>query len=197
MEKIILSNEISSVFPKSENEQFELETLEKSLTEEGCRDALLLWKEQNILLDGHRRFEICQRLSIPFDIKYLSFASMEDATGFTVRSQLSRRNLNKWQSSMLIINHRENHNKELADNNKKLIQGRGIKGQKDSDSAFSPIDVNTELAKEAAVSRYTIVKAKYIIKNGNDELHKELNSNETSINKAYHAIRRRVNTPYN
>ena len=35
--------------------------LEESLVREGCRDALVVWKAKNILLDGHTRLDICQR----------------------------------------------------------------------------------------------------------------------------------------
>ena len=44
----------------------ELQRLELSLLEEGCRDPLVVWKEQGILLDGHNRLALCQRHSIPF-----------------------------------------------------------------------------------------------------------------------------------
>ena len=33
--------------------------LEASLKADGCRDALVVWAEKHILLDGHNRFEIC------------------------------------------------------------------------------------------------------------------------------------------
>ena len=45
---LILSDEIRSIFPKSENDELEIATLEKSLLEEGCRDKLTVWKEENI-----------------------------------------------------------------------------------------------------------------------------------------------------
>ena len=33
--------------------------LEQSLLSEGCRDPLVVWKEEGVLVDGHHRLEIC------------------------------------------------------------------------------------------------------------------------------------------
>lgn len=43
----------------------ELAQLERSLLAEGCRDPLIVWKEKNILLDGHNRLSICRQHDIP------------------------------------------------------------------------------------------------------------------------------------
>jgi len=45
------------------------QTLEASLQAEGCRNALVVWPQLNgtaILLDGHARFDICQRYGIAY-----------------------------------------------------------------------------------------------------------------------------------
>ena len=42
----------------------EHEALERSLLAEGCRDALVLWRD--VLIDGHNRYEICSQHDIPF-----------------------------------------------------------------------------------------------------------------------------------
>ena len=38
--------------------------LERSLKEEGCRDAIVTWED--IILDGHNRYRICQENDIKF-----------------------------------------------------------------------------------------------------------------------------------
>jgi hypothetical protein len=42
----------------------EYQALERSILTEGCRDALVLW--QDVLVDGHNRYQICQEHGIPF-----------------------------------------------------------------------------------------------------------------------------------
>jgi hypothetical protein len=59
---IILDKEFQALIPPLSAE--EKAQLEENIVAEGCRDALITW--QGILLDGHNRFEICERLNIPF-----------------------------------------------------------------------------------------------------------------------------------
>src|SRR5690606_25040463 len=55
----------------------EYAALERSLLSEGCRDALVLWGD--ILVDGHNRYGICQKHSIPFNTtQNHTFKSMDD-----------------------------------------------------------------------------------------------------------------------
>jgi predicted transcriptional regulator len=69
--------------------------LEQSLLSEGCRDPLVVWKEENVLVDGHHRFEICERHGIPYTVKYQSFASVKEAKAWMRKNQIARRNLDK------------------------------------------------------------------------------------------------------
>lgn len=79
----------------------ERETLEASLQAEGCRDPLVVWRETNILLDGHNRYEICTRLGIPFTTIGLDFPDRELAADWIDANQLGRRNLTPDQYSLL------------------------------------------------------------------------------------------------
>jgi ParB-like chromosome segregation protein Spo0J len=54
------------------NSDEEISMLTQSLLTEGCRDPLVVWKEENTLVDGHHRYEICERHGIPFTLKNLS-----------------------------------------------------------------------------------------------------------------------------
>jgi hypothetical protein len=67
--------------------------LRQSLSEEGCRDALVVWAEKDILLDGHNRLALCRQLGIPFRVTKLSFADREAATAWFVAAQRTRRSL--------------------------------------------------------------------------------------------------------
>ncbi len=75
----------------------ELETteLEKSLSENGILMPLVVWLEQNTLIDGHRRYEIAKKLDISFFVVYKSFSSREDVLIWLINHQLSRRNVNR------------------------------------------------------------------------------------------------------
>jgi transcriptional regulator with XRE-family HTH domain len=81
--------------------------LEQSLLFEGCRDPLVVWKEENVLVDGHHRFEICERHGMPYTVKYQSFAGVEEAKAWMRKNQLARRNLDKAERDQWIKEMRE------------------------------------------------------------------------------------------
>lgn len=65
------------------------------------RDRLVLWG--NILLDGHNRYEICQRLSIKFKTMQIELSGREAAEVWIIKNQLARRNISPYQRSLLAI----------------------------------------------------------------------------------------------
>jgi hypothetical protein len=72
----------------------ELAGLEAQLLKDGeCRDALVVWKEENLLLDGHNRLAICKKHGLKYDVKYVSLPDREAALNWMVTNQLGRRNL--------------------------------------------------------------------------------------------------------
>ena len=56
---ITIDPEIEALIPSLKYD--EQSKLRESIKEEGCRDPLVIWKDHNILLDGHNRHAICQR----------------------------------------------------------------------------------------------------------------------------------------
>jgi len=70
-----------------------LAQLERRPARRGCRDALVVWKGENILLDGHNRLSICRQHEIPFRIEAVAFADRDAAEAYIVKHQLGRRNL--------------------------------------------------------------------------------------------------------
>jgi len=73
--------------------------LEANILAEGCRDALVLWR--GAILDGHNRFEICQRHALPFETVDLELPDREAALDWIDANQLGRRNLTPDQRSIL------------------------------------------------------------------------------------------------
>ncbi len=67
--------------------------LEASILNEGCRDPLVVWAENKILIDGHHRYEICTTHNIPYQTVEMSFASRNAVKAWMILNQLGRRNL--------------------------------------------------------------------------------------------------------
>ena len=95
MEDIIIDEEFKGLLPMLDSETLKL--LEGNIIENGCRDALVLWN--NILIDGHNRYEICTRLDIQFNTVAKEFESREEAKIWIITTQVSRRNLSPKQLS--------------------------------------------------------------------------------------------------
>ncbi len=75
--------------------------LEENVLTHGCRDALIVWRKgsQDILVDGHHRFEICTQHELPFKVEVMTFADVEEVKRWMIDNQLGRRNLRSDQLS--------------------------------------------------------------------------------------------------
>ncbi len=79
----------------------EYSSLEASLLAEGCRDALVIWAETGILLDGHNRKWICEIHGIPYQTREIVFPDRDSAMRWIITNQLARRNLTPDAASLL------------------------------------------------------------------------------------------------
>lgn len=77
----------------------ERDALEASILAEGCRDALIVWGD--LLVDGHRRYEICKAHDLEFEIAQKEFESRDQAKLWIISNQFARRNLTPKQISYL------------------------------------------------------------------------------------------------
>jgi len=71
----------------------EYETLEQSIIEEGCREPLIIWAGENILIDGYNRFKICLENKIEYKVVKREFDNENAAKNWMLMNQLGRRNL--------------------------------------------------------------------------------------------------------
>src|SRR6266700_5923091 len=84
--------------PLSEDERRQLTA---NLRAEGCCDALIVWEEEDVILDGHNRYDICQTYEIPFRTATVSLPNLDAAKAWLLAHQLGRRNLTPEQMSYL------------------------------------------------------------------------------------------------
>ena len=84
----------------------EHESLERSILAEGCRDALVVWDD--LLIDGHNRYGICQKHSLPFNtVQATQFKSMDDVHLWMIDQHLGRRSVSDFQRGVLALRKRE------------------------------------------------------------------------------------------
>ena len=95
MPEITIDEEFKNLLPALDEKTYAM--LEESLLENGCMHPLVLW--DGILIDGHNRYEICQKHEIPFKTTEKEFASRDEALIWIITTQVARRNLNPIQLS--------------------------------------------------------------------------------------------------
>lgn len=97
---IILPELQNLIAPLTEEE---LQLLEQSILAEGCREALVLWEKEGkfAIVDGHNRYQICQKHQLDFKFEVKSFADIEEVKNWMISNQLGKRNLTEQQKSYL------------------------------------------------------------------------------------------------
>lgn len=93
--KIIIDEEFKFLLPRLDPESHT--ALEASILEHGIRDAIVIWKGHDILIDGHNRYGIAQKHDLPFKTTELEFPTREDVIIWMITTQIARRNLSPLQ----------------------------------------------------------------------------------------------------
>lgn len=74
--------------------------LEENILDEGCRDPIIIWNDY--IIDGHNRYSICTKYSIPFNTVSKDFSSREEVIVWICKNQLGRRNITEETRKYLI-----------------------------------------------------------------------------------------------
>lgn len=98
--KTKIDPEFESLLPYMDQEA--IVRLEGKIRTEGCREKLIRWKEENILIEGHHRFKICERLGVIPEFHDISFPDRDAVITWIVDNQLARRNLTESQKAYFI-----------------------------------------------------------------------------------------------
>ncbi len=156
---IQIDKEFESLIPRLTDEEFS--QLEKNIIEDGCRDALVLWED--ILVDGHNRYRICQKHGIPFNTVQKDFANRDKAREWIILNQFGRRNLTAFQRAELALQ-LELWVKAEAKERQRGGRGGVLLVQKSSQAKS-----RDEIASIAGISHDTLKKAKAIKEEGTSE----------------------------
>lgn len=78
----------------------EFQLLADSICSSGCKIPISIWDD--IILDGHKRYQICCDNNIPFDVKRLYFAVREDAVIWACRQHCQHVDLSDERRKYLI-----------------------------------------------------------------------------------------------
>jgi hypothetical protein len=152
MRSIIIDPEFRDLIPPLAPQ--ELEQLHNSLCGDGCLSPLIVWQEEQILVDGHNRHAWLTKHDRPFDIKEMSFSNREEVRRFIILNQLGRRNVTPETASMLRAEYHASMSKGVGAPKGNKNAGK----QKTENQAIVSVGEKTAdiVAKETGVSRATV-----------------------------------------
>lgn len=176
MQQIRIDEEFKTLIPPLTDD--EKNRLEKSLREEGCRDALVLWGD--ILIDGHNRYEICTRYDIPFKTISMEFKDRDDVMLWMMKNQLSRRNLTTFQRLEIVEKLKPVISKQAKESQKRTAENRVC-----HNCDKQPIDTKKELAKLANTSHNTVSKFEKVYEEAPKTVVEATRKGDLSIDSAY------------
>ncbi len=181
MQNLSINPELKALIPPLTSEEFA--QLEANVCQEGIREPIITW--QGTIVDGHNRYELAQMYDLPFKVKEMAFASMEDCKEWMIRNQFGRRNLSNYQRSVLALELESVFKAKAKEN-----QIRKPESVLQKSVEQKPIDTQKELAKVANVSHDTIAKVKVIEAKAPEEVKAKLSTGEVSINQVYQDIKK-------
>jgi tRNA1(Val) A37 N6-methylase TrmN6 len=152
------------------------DSLRDNIQKYGLREPLVVWKEKNILVDGHNRYEICAELNIIPPITYYSFADENEAKMFIIENQIIRRNLQPYEKIEVYL--------KVKDSLHKL--GIAAKKEKGKQKKHNTLLI---LAEKTGYSHDTVHKALYIAANADEDSKNLLRDGKATINQIYSRLR--------
>lgn len=186
MHNILIDSEFQALIPPLSSE--ERAQLEANLLADGCRDPLVVWETsdgQNILIDGHNRYEICTRNGIEYGVEEMLFDARSDVIEWIIKNQFGRRNLSDYQRGVLalrmkpIMEERAKAN-HLANSGDKVSEAARQK----SDTPVEKFRADEAVSELANVSRDTIRKIERIEEAAQPEVKALAAAGDVSINLA-------------
>lgn len=152
MKLLKIDPEYRALLPNQTDE--ERAGLVESILADGCRDALIV-DQNDTIIDGHNRYEVCTEHGVPFQTITKHFDSREETIVFICKNQMGRRNLTQeqWQYAL----------GKRYEAEKKMHGGHG--GNRftvqtaQNDQSVKTRDTSDAIANDIGTSRATVVRS--------------------------------------
>ncbi len=189
---IIIDNEFSQLLPSLTEDEYN--GLEQSIITDGCRDPLVIWRDHNILIDGHNRYDICSHNNIPYQTVQLHFDNRADVVVWIIQNQLHRRNCNAAQR-IAAARRAGDAFREVARARQAEYHGNQYETalRHNCDEVQTDYRTDEQIGQVAGVSRNTVHKAATVLDNGDETVQQKMLDGEISIHQAYKETKRKRN----
>jgi len=153
-----------------------------------CKECGHGHEAPEIIIDGHNRYEICQKHNIDYETKEIEFDTRDDAILWIIDNQGARRNSSLYQKGVVALTKKAILAKKAKEN--QIIR----KGdQAGSTLVILPklesVNTREQLAEEAGISGRTLDKIEKIARESTPEIIQSIRDGDLTINKAYTEIK--------
>ena len=186
MKTLKIHSELQTLLPPLTDE--ECKGLEADIVAHGCLSPLVTW--DGIIVDGHNRYEICQKHGLPFETIELTFDSLDQAKLWAWQHQEHRRNMTSYQRTALALKF-----KPMLATKGKANMSSGGKGLENSPNLTKETNTRQEIAQLAGVSDNTVARVEYLEEHADEETKEKLRQGKTSINKEYKRVKEKAAQP--
>ena len=198
MQEFTISPEFRDLLPKLSSEEHAM--LLSQINADGCRDPLVVWQEEGILIDGHNRYSICNDLELPYTTVLMSFKNRDDVKMWMFRNQLGRRNLDTMQRAEIavrmlpVIQDMAKSRQSAAGGDKVSSQAKAL--VEPVPQALERHKAARDIAGEiAGVSGRTVDKVKKILAEATPEVIAKVRNKEMNINEACETVAKKREQP--
>lgn len=175
---ITIKPEFETLIPPLSPDEFQ--QLEENVLSEGIREPLIVWN--GVLIDGHNRYRIAQKHGLPFRTSEMDFESENDAIIWIIKNQFGRRNLSKYDRSVLALRLKPVIAEKAKEKRLETLKQNSVNQKSDE---RKELNTAKELAKIAGVSHDTIHKVEVIEASKDENLKGKIRSGNISINEAF------------
>ncbi len=188
--------EMAQLLPPLTGEQ--LSALEADLLANGCYSPVIV-NEDMVVIDGHHRYELCEKHGIPYKMAVFSFTDMLEAKQWALDTQKGRRNLDKWELGKIALKLRKDVEARAREN--MSLGGQAYRPSEADEeglttlSNLSSVNTRKELADAVGIGEVTMGKVMQIDEHAPAAVKEALDSGELSINQGYNITRQVAELP--
>ena len=193
MKSLKVNPEYRKLVPRPTKEEYR--ALEADMIEKGEATEAIIVNKQDVILDGHTRYEICLKHGLFYRTETREFDSELDEKIYVIEVNLNRRQLGIFQKIELLEPLEKLYSKKAEQKKKAGITLPSIEGKVERHGR----ETVSVMAKKVGTSRPTYERAKYVRDNAPEELkekvRKGVNKGGISISRAYSDTKKIVDPP--
>jgi hypothetical protein len=185
---LVINQELHDLLPPLSPSQFE--KLETEIKRDGCLTPLTLWND--ILIDGHNRYEICTKHDIKYQTVQKEFSSLAEVKLWMWTHQDGQRNLTRFGRIEFALKIKDvvttqSKERQRAAGGDRKSTGKKSLVQNSAQAISNQKRTRQQIAEFAGVSHDTVDRVEYILAHADKETINALRweSKDISINKVF------------